>query len=157
MAEGRGARGDAQITAARHAIYQEHPVNVLAYDLVDVFWSMLWFFLFVMWIYLFVVLLTDIFRSHDLSGWGQALWMACLVVLPLIGALAYLIARGDGIAERQLVVDRQKKAALRSYVKDVAVTSGRGPAVEVARLAELHDRGLLTDEEYVRQRTRALA
>lgn len=132
-------------------------MNVLAYDLVDVFWSMLWFFLFVMWIYLFVVLLTDIFRSHDISGWGKALWMGCLVVLPLIGALAYLIARGDGIAERQLAVSRQKKAALRSYVKGVAVTSGRAPAVEVAKLAELHDRGLLTDEEYVRQRTRALA
>jgi len=130
-------------------------VNLLAYDLVDVFWSMLWFFLFLMWIYLFVVLLTDIFRSHDLSGWGKSLWVVFLIVLPLVGALAYLIARGGGIAERQRDVDRQKEAAFRSYVNDVAVTSGHTRGVEVAKLAELHERGLLTDEEYVRQRRRA--
>ncbi|MGH9287395.1 MAG: PLDc N-terminal domain-containing protein [Acidimicrobiales bacterium] len=137
-------------------MYQEHPLNVLAYDLVDVFWSMLWFSLFFMWIYFITVLLTDILRGQDLSGWGKALWMVVLIVLPVIGGLAYLIARGDGIARRQVDADRRKEAASRSYVKDVAVTSGHTPAVEVAKLAELHDRGLLSDEEYVRQRTRAL-
>jgi hypothetical protein len=135
---------------------QEPPLNVLAYDLVDVFWSMLWFSLFFMWIYLIVVLLTDILCGQDLSGWGKALWMVGLMVLPVIGAVAYLIARGDGIARRQVDADRRKEAALRSYVKDVAVMSGHTPT-EVAKLAQLHDRGLLTDEEYVRLRTRALA
>jgi hypothetical protein len=132
-------------------------VNVLAYDLVDVLWWMLGFFLFSTWSYLFVVLLSHVIWSHDLSGWANALWLACLVVVPLIGTLAYVIARRDGIAERRLEVDTQEEAAFPSHGKDVAVASRRLPAVDVAKLAELHDRGLLTDEEYVRQRMRALS
>jgi Phospholipase_D-nuclease N-terminal len=131
-------------------------MNVLAYDLVDVFWLMVWFFLFFAWVYLLVVLLTDIQRSHDLSGGGKAFWVACLVVVPLIGTLAYVIARGDRIAERRLKAGGQQLATLRSHVKDVAVTTHRTPAVDVAKLTELHERGLLTDEEYVRERMRAL-
>jgi hypothetical protein len=131
-------------------------MNVLSYDLVDLFWLVVWFFLFFAWVYLLVVLLTDILRSHDLSGGGKALWVACLVVVPLIGTLAYVIARGDRIAERRLKVDPQEVATLHSHVKDVAVTTHRTPAVDVAKLTELRDRGLLTDEEYVRERMRAL-
>lgn len=132
-------------------------MDVLAYDLVDVLWSTLWLFLFLVWVFLFVVLLTDIVRSPELSGWHTALWVVCLVGLPLAGALVYLIARGDGMAERRLGIGRGHEAAFRGTVEEVAVTSGRTPGIEVAKLAELHDRGLLTDEEYVHQRTRALA
>jgi hypothetical protein len=74
-----------------------------------------------------------------------------------VNILAYVFARRKRIAERQLEADKQKQAASRSYGKDGAVTSRRTPAVDVAKLAELHDRGLLTDEEYVRQRMRALS
>jgi Short C-terminal domain len=74
-----------------------------------------------------------------------------------VNVLAYVIARRRRIAERQLEADKQKQAASRSYGKDRAVTSRRTPAVDVAKLAELHERGLLTDEEYVRQRMRALS
>ena len=115
-------------------------MNVLAYHLVDVFWLMVWFFLFFAWVYLLVVLLTDILRSHDLSGGGKALWVACLVVVPLIGTLAYVIARGDRIAERRLKADGQQLAKLHSHVNDVAVTTHRTPAVDVAKLTELHER-----------------
>jgi hypothetical protein len=132
-------------------------VSVYAFDLVDVFWSMLWFFLFFMWIYLFVVLLTDIFRSHDLSGWGKAMWVVLMIVLPLLGALLYLVVRGDGIAERQLAVAQRQEAGIRGYGQDVATTSGFSTADELAKLADLHARGLLSDEEFERQRARVLA
>lgn len=132
-------------------------MNVYAFELGDVFLSMLWFVLFFLWIYLFVVLLTDIFRSHDLSGWGKALWVVFLIVLPVLGALAYLIVRGDGIHERQLATAKQQEAAFRSYVQNVASTPPPTPADEVAKLADLHARGLLSDEEFERQRARALS
>jgi hypothetical protein len=88
---------------------------------------------------------------------GQGFWLVCLIVVPLIGALAYLIARRAKITKRRPEVDRLDQAALRGYGKDVAVASRPTPAVDAARLAELRDRGLLTDEEYVRQRMRALS
>ena len=132
-------------------------MNVIAYDLVDFFWWTLGFFLFSTWICLIVVLLSHIMWSQDLSGWGKALWLVCLILVPLIGALVYVIARRGKTTKRQPGVDRQEQATLRGYGEDVAVASPRTPAVDAARLAELHDRGLLTDEEYVRQRMRALS
>jgi hypothetical protein len=132
-------------------------VNVFAYDLVDFLWWTLGFFLFSTWIGLFVVLLSHIVWSQDLSGWGKAFWLVCLVLVPLIGALAYVIARRGKTTKRQYEVDSEEQAAARGYGKDVAVASPQTPAVDAARLAELHDRGLLTDEEYVRQRMRALS
>jgi Phospholipase_D-nuclease N-terminal len=132
-------------------------VNVLAYDLVDFLRWTLGFFLFSTWICLFVVLLSHIMWSQDLSGWGKAFWLVCLILVPLIGTLAYVIARRGKTIKREPEVDRQEQAALRGYSKDIAVASPRTPAVDAARLAELHDRGLLTDEEYVRQRMRALS
>jgi hypothetical protein len=117
-------------------------VKVHAHDRVEVLRWILGFFMCATWIYLLVVLLGNITWSNDLSGWGRAAWLVCLIVLPLIGAIAYVVARRARIAERQ---------------QALAVTSRRIPAVDVARLAELHDRGLLTDEEYVRQRMRALS
>jgi Short C-terminal domain/Phospholipase_D-nuclease N-terminal len=131
-------------------------VNVLAYDLVDLLWWTLAFFLFSTWICLFIVLLSHVIGSQDLSGWGKAFWLVCFIVVPLIGTLAYVIARRGKITKRQ-PVDRQQQAKRRGSGKDVAVASRSRPAVDVARLAELHDRGLLTDEEYVRQRMRALS
>ncbi len=83
-----------------------------------------WFFLFLTWIYLFVALLTDIFRSPDLGGWGKALWCAALIVFPVLGALAYLMVRGSGMTERHIAADRQQEAAFRSYVQEAA----RAPA-----------------------------
>jgi hypothetical protein len=122
-------------------------VNVLAYDLVDIIWWSLGFFLFSTWICLIVVLLSHIVSSHDLSGWGKAFWLVCLMAVPVIGALAFVIVRRGKITKRQPEVRGQ----------NVAVPCRPTPAVDAARLDELHDRGLLTDEEYVRQRMRALS
>jgi Phospholipase_D-nuclease N-terminal len=132
-------------------------VNVLAYDLVDILWWSLGLFLFSTWFCLFVVLVSHVVSSEDHSGWGKAFWLVCLILVPLIGTLAYVIARRGKITKRQLEVDTEEQAALRGHGKDAAVASRPTPAVDAARLEELHDRGLLTDEEYVRQRMRALS
>lgn len=132
-------------------------MTVLAYDLVDVLSWMLGFLLVSLWICLFAVVLSHSAGSEDLSGWGKAFWLVCLIVVPLIGGLAYVITRRGTIPKRRPEADSQEQAALRGYGKDVDVGSRPTPAVDAARLAELHDRGLLTDEEYVRHRMRALS
>jgi hypothetical protein len=117
---------------------------------------MLWFFLFVMWIYLFITLIADIFRSHDLSGWGKAAWIVGLVVFPILGSIAYVIARGEGMAERQIEQAKQQNAALQDYVRNAAGTAA-SPADEVAKLVDLRASGVITDEEFERQKARVLA
>jgi hypothetical protein len=131
-------------------------VNVIALDLFDLFWSMLWFFLFVMWIFLFVTLITDIFRSHDLSGWGKAAWIVGLLVFPILGSIIYVIVRGDGMAERHMAQVKQQNAALQDYVRNVAGTTA-SPADEVAKLVDLRASGVITDEEFERQKAKILA
>lgn len=131
-------------------------MNVLALDLFDLFWSMLWFFLFVMWIYLFITLIADIFRSHDLSGWGKAAWIVGLLVFPILGSIAYVIARGEGMAERQIEQAKQQNAAFQDYVRNAAGTAA-SPADEVAKLVDLRASGVITDEEFERQKARVLA
>src|SRR5690606_29649102 len=94
------------------------------YPLLNLFWTMLWFFLFVAWIWLLIALLSDIFRSRDLSGWGKALWTLLIIITPLLGALIYLIARGKGMAERRAEEYGRQQEAFRSYVQDVAGSGG---------------------------------
>jgi hypothetical protein len=133
-------------------------MSVLAdYSLADVFWSMLWFFFFFIFIYLFIVLLTDIFRSHDLSGWGKALWTVFLVILPLIGCLVYLIARGGSMHERAAAEAQRQESRFRQYVQEAAAPSSASTADELAKLAELKERGVLDDAEYQQLKAKALA
>ena len=73
-----------------------------SYPLLDVFWTMLWFFLFFIWIWLLITVFVDLFRSHDLSGWGKAGWAIFVIILPLLGVLFYLIFRGGSMHDRQV-------------------------------------------------------
>jgi hypothetical protein len=118
--------------------------------LLDLFWAMLWFFLFFLWIWLLISLFTDVFRSDDLGGWGKAGWVFFLVVAPFLGALVYLIARGKSMQERAVADMVAREKATRSYIKDVAGSSST--ADEVAKLASLRDRGVLTDQEFQSQK-----
>ncbi|HXX88653.1 MAG TPA: SHOCT domain-containing protein [Acidimicrobiales bacterium] len=124
------------------------------YPLLSVFWTLLWFFCFVLFIWLFVVVVIDVFRSHDMGGWGKAGWLIFLIVLPLIGILVYLIARGGSMQERRVAEMRQQERELRSYVQDVAQSSS---ADELAKLADLRARGVLTEEEFQAQKAKILA
>jgi hypothetical protein len=123
----------------------------------QVFWSMLWFFLFVIWIWRLIVIFGDIFRSPDLSGWGKALWSIFIIVVPYLGVLVYLIARGHKMHEHAARDAATREAAFRDYVQNVAgADGGGGTASEITKLAELRDRGVITEDEFQRAKARAL-
>ncbi len=124
--------------------------------LLDLFWTMLWFFLFFIWIWLLISIFGDIFRSQDLSGWGKALWILFVIVLPLLGVLIYLIARGKSMQERTMEEAAAREKASRAYIQDVAA-SAPSSADELAKLAALRDQGVLTQEEFDAQKAALLA
>jgi hypothetical protein len=117
---------------------------------------MLWFFLFFIWIWLLIVIFGDIFRSDDLSGWGKALWSLFIIVVPYLGVFVYLIARGHKIQEHQVRAAQAQEAAMRQYVQNVAGSEGGGTADEIARLADLRDRGVISEDEFQQAKAKAL-
>jgi Short C-terminal domain/Phospholipase_D-nuclease N-terminal len=121
----------------------------------QVFWSLLWFFLFFIWIWLLIVVFGDIFRSDDLSGWGKALWCIFIIVVPYLGVFAYLIARGHKMQEHSVREAQAQDAAMRQYVQNVA-GSGGGAADEIARLADLRDRGVISEAEFQQAKAKAI-
>jgi putative oligomerization/nucleic acid binding protein/phospholipase D-like protein len=123
----------------------------------QVFWSMLWFFLFFIWIWLLIVVFGDIFRSRDLSGWGKALWSIFIIVLPYLGVFVYLIARGQKMQEHTLQAAKEQDAAFRQYVQEATTSSSASPAAEVAKLAELRDTGVISDAEFEQAKAKALS
>ena len=125
--------------------------------LFDLFWTMLWLFLFILWIWLLISLFSDIFRRDDLSGWGKAGWVLFLIVLPLLGSLIYLIANGDDMAQRQVRDAKAMQKAQEDYIRTVAGSGGVSAADELAKLAALHDSGKLTDQEFAAQKAKLLA
>jgi hypothetical protein len=127
------------------------------YPLLNLFWTMLWFFLFVAWIWLLISLVADIFRSRDLSGWGKALWTLLIIIVPLLGALTYLIARGKGMAERSAEEYGLREEAFRTYVRDAAGSSEPSVADELTKLAQLRDAGTISTDEFEIQKAKLLA
>ena len=94
------------------------------YPLLSIFWTMLEFFLFFLWIWLLIVVFSDIFRSHDLGGLAKALWVIFVIIIPYLGVLIYLIARGGSMHERAAAQAAQQQKAFDAYVKQAAGTSG---------------------------------
>jgi hypothetical protein len=126
------------------------------YPLLNLFWTIFEVFLWVIWFWILITVFIDIFRSSDLSGWGKALWFLFVLLIPLIGVLVYLIVRGGSMHDRAARVAEQQDAAVRSYVRDAAGTEST-PADQLAKLADLHDRGVITDEEFAREKAKVLA
>jgi hypothetical protein len=130
---------------------------MLAYDypLLGIFWTTLWFFLFFFWIWVLITIFADIFRSHDLGGFAKALWVIFVIFLPFLGVVVYLIARGQGMHERaaQRAADREQE--FRGYVREAA--GGPDPADQLAKLADLRDRGVVTDAEFEAEKAKILA
>ena len=131
---------------------------MLAYDypLLGVFWSMLVFFLFFAWLMLLFRVFADIFRSDDMGGWAKGLWSIFVVLLPFLGVLVYLLARGDEMAKRQISDAQAAEAATQAYVRQVA-NSGTSTAEELSGLADLHAKGVLSDAEFEQQKAKLLA
>jgi hypothetical protein len=122
--------------------------------LLDLFWTMFVFFLWIAWFWLLITVFADIFRSQDLSGWGKAGWVLFAVVLPYLGVFVYLIARGQSIQDRQVTQQRELEDATAAYIRGVASTPS--PTEELARLAQLWEVGALTKHEYSTQKAKIL-
>ena len=128
-----------------------------SYPLLGVFWSMLWFFLFIVWIWLLIVIFADIFRSHDIGGFAKALWVIFVIILPFLGVFVYLIARGGKMQEHAVQQAKDQDQAMRAYIQDVNATSGGGTADQLAKLNDLKNQGVLTDAEFEAQKAKLLA
>jgi hypothetical protein len=123
--------------------------------LLDLFFTMLWFFLFIAWMWLLIAVYADVFRSKDLGGVAKAFWVLFVLVLPYFGVLVYLIARGGEMADRAVTQSMQAQQATDTYIRDVA-GNGSGTADELAKLADLRNQGVLTTEEFDVQKAKLL-
>ena len=119
----------------------------------DVIWSIFWLFLMVAWFWVMISVVSDIFRSKDLNGFSKAVWIAFVILLPWLGVLAYLVARGDKMQEHNVEALNKLEDAQRDYIRSVASVSS---ADELERLAALKDKGHLTDEEFAAQKAKVL-
>jgi ABC-type multidrug transport system fused ATPase/permease subunit len=130
---------------------------MLAYDypLLGAFWTILWLFLFFIWIWILISVFVDIFRSQDLGGWGKALWVIFVIILPFLGVFVYLIARGGKMHERAAQQAAQQEKEFRGYVQQAAADSN--PADQLSKLADLKERGVITDEEFAAEKAKILA
>jgi hypothetical protein len=132
------------------------------YPFLDILWTMIIFFCWVVWIWIMIVILTDVFRRRDISGWIKALWVVFLIILPFLGALIYLIAQHDGMANRQAEAAGRQQKEFDSYVRQVAsegggAGGGAGSAAEIEKAKSLLDSGAITQEEFDALKAKALA
>ena len=121
----------------------------------QVFWSMLWFFLFFIWIWILITVFADIFRSHDMGGGAKALWVIFVIILPYLGVFVYLIARGHKMSEHAMEAAQAQNAAQRAYIQQAAGTAP-STADELARLADLKQQGVIDDAEFQRLKAKAI-
>jgi hypothetical protein len=122
--------------------------------LLDAFWTMMWFFLWILWFFLLFRVILDIFRSRDLGGWGKAGWLVFVIILPFLGVFVYLIARGHKMAERDVTRAQAQDQAFRAYVQEAA--HGTSTADELTKLADLRDRGVITEADFQQGKDKVL-
>lgn len=123
----------------------------------QVLWSLLWFFLFFVWIMLIFTIFGDIIRSDDMGGWAKAIWSVFIIFLPFLGIFAYLIARGGGMAERQVAAAQKQNEAMQDYIQaTVGTAGGTSSADQLAKLADLHASGKLDDAEYATAKAKVI-
>jgi len=111
-------------------------------------------FLFVVWIWILFSIITDLFRDHEMSGWGKAIWILFLVFIPFLTGLVYLIARGSGMRDRAIKAQTDAKAHFDEYVREQAHAS---PADELHKLNDLREKGALSQEEFDQAKSKLLA
>ena len=126
-----------------------------SYPLLGAFWTIFEIFLWVIWIWILIYVFIDIFRSRDLSGWAKALWFIFVLFIPLIGVLVYLIARGGEMQQRAQQQAQQQDQEVRRYIQQTA--NEGNSADQLAKLADLRDRGVITADEFDREKAKVLA
>ena len=129
------------------------------YPFLDVFWSMIIFFTWVIWIWMMIYIFTDLFRRRDIGGWHKAIWCVFMIVLPFLGVLCYLIAQHDGIAQRNLERVQAAEQAFDARVQQAATAQGNGggAAGEIAAAHKLLESGAITQGEFDQIKAKALA
>jgi len=128
------------------------------YPILDIFLTMLYFFLFFIWIWLLITVFVDIFRSHDMGGGLKALWCIFVVILPFLGVFVYLIARGGKMHERAAAEAAQQQKQFDAYIKQTAGSGGgNDTASQLSKLADLKSQGVITDAEFESQKAKVLA
>jgi hypothetical protein len=125
------------------------------YPFLDVLWTMLVFFAWVIWFWLLIVVFGDIFRRRDMGGWSKALWSVFIIVLPFLGVLIYLGVNGNSMADRNERAARTAQTQMDDYVRSVATTGGA--AAEIEKAKQLLDSGAINADEYAALKQRALA
>jgi putative oligomerization/nucleic acid binding protein/phospholipase D-like protein len=129
---------------------------VADWTFLDAFWSLIMFFLWILWFWLLFTVFADIFRRHDLSGWGKTGWLLFTILLPFLGVFVYLITQNDGMTQRNVERAQAQKAQFDTYVRDAAGSSG-GAAAEIDRGKQLLDSGAITQAEFDAIKQKALA
>jgi len=123
----------------------------------QVFWSMLWFFLFFIWIWLLIVVFGDIFRSHDIGGFAKTMWVLFVIIVPYFGVFVYLIARGHKMSEHAQEAAAAQQAAFTQAVQQAAATGdGSSAADQLAKLAQLKADGTIDDAEFQRLKSQVV-
>jgi hypothetical protein len=125
------------------------------YPFMDILWTMIIFFAWVAWIWMMIIILTDVFRRRDISGWAKAAWTVFLIIIPFLAALIYLIAEHDGMAQRQAEGARAAQSQFDDYVRTVAAADG--PATQIEKAKQLLDSGAITQAEFDSIKAKALA
>ena len=125
------------------------------YPFMGVLWTMIIFFCWVAWIWMMVVILTDVFRRHDIGGWSKALWVVLLIALPFLGALVYIIAQHDGMAERDVKNAAKSQQQFDDHIR--SVTQYDGAASEIKQAKQLLDSGTINQAEFEQLKSKALA
>ena len=125
-----------------------------SYPFLDVLWSMVIFFMFVIWIWLLITVFADVFRRHDIGGGMKAVWLIFVIVLPYLGVFIYLIAEGHSMADRNVEQMKAARAQQDEYIQSVAGTS---PADQVAQAKSLLDSGAITQAEFDTMKAKALS
>ena len=123
------------------------------YPFLDVFWTMIIFFLWVIWIWFLIAILSDVFRRHDIGGGKKAVWCVFIIFLPFLGALVYVIANGQGMAQRNVKDAKEAREQTDDYIRSVA----GGPAGEIEKAKQLLDSGAISADEYAALKAKALA
>jgi len=124
------------------------------YPMLDVLWTMLIVFAWIIWFWLLITIFADLFRRHDLSGWGKAGWTALVILLPFVGVLAYLITQGSAMAVRHEVEVHETRGGFDRYTRSVSAVGA--PADQIAKAKELLDSGAISGAEYETLKRRAL-
>jgi hypothetical protein len=123
------------------------------YPFLDILWTMIIFFAWVAWFWILITVFADLFRRHDIGGWGKAAWVVFVIVLPFLGVLVYLIGQHDGMRERSMKQAETQQAAFDQYVREAA----GGSAAEIAKAQELLDKGTISQAEFEAIKAKALA